>query len=302
MKHILKTVINFLLFPMFLIGLLLPKSKNIWIFGSWFGDYYIDNSKYLFEYVDNNENAITPIWLTRNKLVLQYLRNEGKRCYYIKSFLGFYYTARSSVVIVSQGLVDINKLGVSNQIKVLLWHGSPIKKIAYDDRKNANPYNQLFFKVILKTWNIFFPFERENWDIITASSKEVKNKFKSLVVVQDFKDEIKKTKIFYNFLNKNKLNDVLIISDKTSKSKNVRSVSKKEEELSNSPRLRFLHKKGIDLNFDGSDDLVMVNRNGGLMSDIWSAESIPVANEKIQNIIINPDNGFVYLTSISFTG
>ena len=162
---------------MFLIGLLLPKSKNIWIFGSWFGDYYIDNSKYLFEYVDNNENAITPIWLTRNKLVLQYLRNEGKRCYYIKSFLGFYYTARSSVVIVSQGLVDINKLGVSNQIKVLLWHGSPIKKIAYDDRKNANPYNQLFFKVILKTWNIFFPFERENWDIITASSKEVKNKF-----------------------------------------------------------------------------------------------------------------------------
>ena len=75
-----------------------------------------------------------------------------------------------------------------------------------------------------------------------------------------------------------------------------------EENLSKYPRLRFLHEKGVDLNFDGSDDLVMVNRNGELMSDIWGKESLPISKEKIQNIIINPDNGFVYLTSISFTG
>ena len=36
----------------------------------------------------------------------------------------------------------------------------------------------------------------------------------SLFVIEDFKKEIKKTKIFNNFLIKNKLNNVLIVSDK----------------------------------------------------------------------------------------
>ena len=68
----------------------------------------------------------------------------------------------------------------------------------------------------------------------------VKNKFKSLVVVQDFKDEIKKTKIFYNFLNKNKLNDVLIISDKTSKSKIHKSAR-------NIPNLKIIDEAGTNV-------------------------------------------------------
>ena len=72
--------------------------------------------------------------------------------------------------------------------------------------------------------------------------------------------------------------------------------------LASYPRLKFLHKKGVDLNFDGSDDLVMVNRNGELMSDIWGVETIQLSDKKIQNILINPDNGFVYLTSISQSG
>ena len=41
-----------------------------------------------------------------------------------------------------------------------------------------------------------------------------KNKLKSLFVINDFKNEVKKTKIFNNFLIKNKLNNVLIVSDK----------------------------------------------------------------------------------------
>ena len=44
-----------------------------------------------------------------------------------------------------------------------------------------------------------------------------KNKSNSLFVVDDFKSEIKKTKIFNKFLEKNKLKNCLIISDKNSK-------------------------------------------------------------------------------------
>ena len=50
-----------------------------------------------------------------------------------------------------------------------------------------------------------------------------KNKLNSLFVVEDFKNEIKKTKLFNNFLKKNKLNNSLIISDKNSTSKIIKS-------------------------------------------------------------------------------
>ncbi len=50
-----------------------------------------------------------------------------------------------------------------------------------------------------------------------------KNKVKSLFVVEDFKNQILKTKIFNNFLKKNNLNNSLIISDKDSKTKIIKS-------------------------------------------------------------------------------
>jgi large subunit ribosomal protein L4 len=50
-----------------------------------------------------------------------------------------------------------------------------------------------------------------------------KNKINSLFVVEDFKSEIKKTKSFNNFLIKNNLKNSLIISDKDSISKIIKS-------------------------------------------------------------------------------
>ena len=50
-----------------------------------------------------------------------------------------------------------------------------------------------------------------------------KKKINSLFVVEDFKSEIKKTKSFNNFLIKNNLKNSLIISDKDSISKIIKS-------------------------------------------------------------------------------
>ena len=72
--------------------------------------------------------------------------------------------------------------------------------------------------------------------------------------------------------------------------------------LSGYPRLKYLHENGVDLNFDGTDDIVMVNRSGELMSDIWGNEPLSFSKDKINSIIIKPDNGFVYLTSITKSG
>ena len=67
-----------------------------------------------------------------------------------------------------------------------------------------------------------------------------KNKVNSLFVVEDFKNEIKKTKIFNNFLVKNSLMNSLIISDKTSKSRIVKSVR-------NIPNLKVIEQEGANV-------------------------------------------------------
>ena len=67
-----------------------------------------------------------------------------------------------------------------------------------------------------------------------------KNKINSLYVVEDFKEEIKKTKVLNQFLVKNKLINSLIISDKNSKSNIVKSAR-------NIPNLKIIDQEGANV-------------------------------------------------------
>ena len=67
-----------------------------------------------------------------------------------------------------------------------------------------------------------------------------KNKSKALYVVEDFKNEIKKTKILNQFLLKNNLLDSLIISDKNSKSNIIKSAQ-------NIPNLKIIDQEGTNV-------------------------------------------------------
>ena len=67
-----------------------------------------------------------------------------------------------------------------------------------------------------------------------------KRKIKLLHVVEDFKKEIKKTKIFNQFIKKNNLKDLLIISDKNSKTNIIKSVR-------NIPNLKLIDEEGTNV-------------------------------------------------------
>ena len=67
-----------------------------------------------------------------------------------------------------------------------------------------------------------------------------KNKVNSLFVVEDFKTEITKTKLFSKFLEKNKLQNSLIISDENSKSKIIKSAR-------NIPNLKIINQEGANV-------------------------------------------------------
>ena len=67
-----------------------------------------------------------------------------------------------------------------------------------------------------------------------------KNKVNSLFIIEDFKKEILKTKIFHQFLEKNNLKNSLIISDKDSRTKIIKSAR-------NIPNLKIIEQEGANV-------------------------------------------------------
>ncbi|PST85870.1 hypothetical protein C9I86_16680 [Photobacterium sp. NCIMB 13483] len=136
--------------PMFLIVSLIPKQKKIWIFGAWFGNSISDNPKYLYQYLRDNNPEIKPIWITKNRSLLN--NDDGFDTYYYKSIKGIYYQIFASMALVTHSIAtDFNSPFIGlNTKRVLLWHGAPLKKIGYDDEKYttknyiAKKYHRLF--------------------------------------------------------------------------------------------------------------------------------------------------------------
>jgi len=71
----------------------------------------------------------------------------------------------------------------------------------------------------------------------TISKKKNNNE---LFILDDVKTEIKKTKVFYSFLNKNKIDNVLIVSDKTTE-KNI------EKSVRNLPNVKLVSELGTNV-------------------------------------------------------
>ena len=179
---IMKYIVNL---PLYWLSIVIPRNKNIWIFGAWFGQKYADNCKTLFEFVLKNDKQIRAIWLTKNKDVYKRLREEGKEVYFIYSIKGYFYSMLAGYYIVSSGLVDINKYVKGGSVKIInLWHGTPLKMIGCDQNKNFNYRNkQASFALKLKSY--IFPFLKNDYNYVLSSSKKIGTLLKSAFMVTE---------------------------------------------------------------------------------------------------------------------
>ena len=101
-----------------------------------------------------------------------------------------------------------------------------------------------------------------------AQSISKKNANKELFILDDVKTQVKKTKIFNTFLTKNKINNVLIISDKETQ-KNI------SKSVRNIPDVKLINDEGANVY-----DLVKYK------NVLFTTTSI----KKIQNRILNEKN------------
>lgn len=176
MKKLIEYLIGDILY---LISFLIPKSKKIWVFGSWGGKAFADNPKYLFTYIQSQDGPIKTIWVSRSKVVVATLRANGYRSFLVNSIPGIWYSCRAKIGVTSHGMIDLNRFACARMKIVQTWHGIPMKPILLSDPKEKTIKKR---KKLLKLSH-FFPFLKTELHfhknlVVCSTSELVNNIFK----------------------------------------------------------------------------------------------------------------------------
>ncbi len=112
------------------LGALVPKKKNSWVFSSFFQRGYMDNTKYLYEYLVENHPEIQVTWLTMDDKVYKMLKEKGMP---VKKMKKAKWTMLRAAVAFTDHFRSSdydNVYGFNARTKVVqLWHGVGLKNM-----------------------------------------------------------------------------------------------------------------------------------------------------------------------------
>ncbi|WP_083909838.1 CDP-glycerol glycerophosphotransferase family protein [Gracilimonas tropica] len=126
--------------------------KNSIVFGGGNGDFYSENSKYLFEYYLKHSNKEC-FWVTRSYEVYRELKENNKPVFLNYSPKGIYKVLKAATAIFCTSRIDIMYFYKGDQKFIInLFHGMPLKKIIYDydgkDQKRGHFFDRLWNKYV----------------------------------------------------------------------------------------------------------------------------------------------------------
>lgn len=104
----------------------MPKKKNLVLLTSWLGEKYIDNSKYVYEFLQKYPEY-KAVWMTNNDSIYKSLISKNLPVCKFKSFRGVWFQLRARVVFSSIQFADYNTWLVNRCLYIDLGHGHPIK-------------------------------------------------------------------------------------------------------------------------------------------------------------------------------
>ena len=97
------------------------------LFGSWWGEKFADNSKYLYLYALTHLTDKKVSWLSVNRQTVHRLRTLGLPAYWVLSPIGAWKALRAKYWFVSAYTSDIMYCLSGNATVVNLWHGVGLK-------------------------------------------------------------------------------------------------------------------------------------------------------------------------------
>lgn len=161
------------------IGWAVPRRPDLWVFGAWFGGRFSDNCRFVFEHVRGSSPELRAVWLARDDAVVEQVRRAGGEAYRADSLRGLWLTCRAALAVVSSGPDDVNRLGLSRTKCLQLWHGTPLKKIKYDDTIGENERVSRPRALLKAAWRRVFPFEEERYAALIAPSDSIRARMAS---------------------------------------------------------------------------------------------------------------------------
>lgn len=108
------------------------RDPSLWVFGARAGAAFADNAKYLFLHVNAHHPEIRAVWLSANRSVIATLRRHGYEAYNTYSCRGANLNRRAGVTFLTHGFGDVRLSLSGGALSVMLWHGTPLKRISWD--------------------------------------------------------------------------------------------------------------------------------------------------------------------------
>jgi CDP-glycerol glycerophosphotransferase (TagB/SpsB family) len=142
------------------ISMIIPKDKDMIVFGAFMGRGYGDNSAYLFDYCNNNKKGVYKyIWLSDDNEIVDSIRVVQNRTAYLKrSLRGFWVSLRANLFVTSHGIQDVLFYSAINgrTPELFLHHGIPIRgasgKALTNDVYKDNRLNSICKMIATSEW------------------------------------------------------------------------------------------------------------------------------------------------------
>lgn len=114
-----------------LVSLAIPRSRELWVIGSWSGGRFADNGKWFFLELSRDQ-TLRAIFCTRNPQLYSQLRAQGHAVALSNTIRGIWSALRAGVYVYDRYPNDVNFWAIRGAVWVQLWHGIPLKRIERD--------------------------------------------------------------------------------------------------------------------------------------------------------------------------
>ncbi len=175
----------------FIRSLFWKRDPKIVVLGSWFGEKFSDNSRFLFQYLCENKEKLSldhVVWITKNKCLNQELNTLGYESYLFGSEESKFYHKKAKYHIIcnssNSSNADIETIYSHGAIRINLWHGIGVVKrfgkasLAEKRLHAQHPFIYSFVSKLIKTsFYRNFLFYRGGWgDFYLLSTSSISEK------------------------------------------------------------------------------------------------------------------------------
>ena len=136
------------------------RDDSIILVGSWFGNKFADNSRYLYQYLSSQKEKLGlshVVWVTRNDKVCDTLNSMGYEAYMMNSDESIYFHKHAGWHIICNSYENNPDIEVQYSCgakKVQLWHGVGMKAVG--GASNLKNSDSTRIKIIKKIYHALF--------------------------------------------------------------------------------------------------------------------------------------------------